>query len=53
MAVIILQYQVVVASPAVNVPINPVVINKWTGSWSTGANPVATEKMNLLLIIML
>ena len=32
-------------SPTVNVPINPVVTNKWTGSWSTGANPVATEKI--------
>jgi hypothetical protein len=27
-------------SPAINVPINPVVINKWNGLWSTGANLV-------------
>lgn len=32
-------------SPTIIVPINPVVTNKWTGSWSTGANPVTTEKI--------
>lgn len=33
------------SSAPLNVQINPVVTNKWTGSWSTGANPVATEKI--------
>lgn len=28
-----------------SIVINPIVTNKWTGSWSTGANPVSTEKI--------